>query len=202
MLTDSVTRRSDMRSPHARFSFVVLLFAALMLVAGGGVNAQDKIAGIDHWVPSVSAADGKLLNLFVWEKRQKDIDVKEYAKGERVVLLAHGATTPGSLAFDFQLSSKTELTWRDLLISGQRRPEGLFSRPDHGSDREKGHEGPDNEGALCHRRPPSLLSVVTNVSAFLGASPTMISPGAGVVNVRTVLFTPSLVPLLSSEVTV
>ena len=100
-----------MRSPHTRFSFIVSLLAALMLVAGGDVNAQDAIAGIEHWVPSVSGADGKPLNLFVWEKRQKDIDVKEYAKGGRVVLLAHGATTPGSLAFDFQLPSKTELTY-------------------------------------------------------------------------------------------
>jgi hypothetical protein len=73
MLTDSVTRRRDMRSSRTRFSFIVSLVAALTLVAGGDVNAQDTIAGIEHWVPSVSAADGKPLNLFVWEKRQKDI---------------------------------------------------------------------------------------------------------------------------------
>ena len=46
-----------MRPPRAGFSFVVLLLAALTLVADGGVNAQDKITGLEHWVPSVSAAD-------------------------------------------------------------------------------------------------------------------------------------------------
>ena len=46
-----------MRPPRAGFDFVVLLLAALTLVAGGGVNAQDKITGMEYWVPSVSAAD-------------------------------------------------------------------------------------------------------------------------------------------------
>jgi len=108
---DSVARRRVMRSLRTRLSIVFSLLAALTLVASGGADAQDTITGIEHWVPSVSAVDGKPLKLFVWEKRQKDMDVKEYAKSGRVVLLAHGATTPGSLAFDFQLSSKTELTY-------------------------------------------------------------------------------------------
>jgi pimeloyl-ACP methyl ester carboxylesterase len=73
--------------------------------------ADDRIVGSEYWVSSLSAADGKPLKVFLWEKRLKDADLKQFGTSGKVVLLAHGATTPGSLAFDFQGPEKSELTY-------------------------------------------------------------------------------------------
>ena len=60
--------------------------------------SKAAIASADHWVPAVSAADGKPVKLYVREK---------YARapaGKRAVILAHGSGTPGSVAFDLQVA--------------------------------------------------------------------------------------------------
>ncbi|MDH7500123.1 MAG: alpha/beta fold hydrolase [candidate division NC10 bacterium] len=82
-------------------SLVVL--ATLSLLSPSPVDAQQKILGEEHWVQSVSAADGKPLKIYLWEKRLNDLDVKQFATAGRVVLLAHGATISGRVDFDPQI---------------------------------------------------------------------------------------------------
>src|SRR5574341_1903597 len=74
-------------------------------------TATAEVIGEEHWVTSVSAADGKPLKVFVWEKRLKGADIKQFGTTGRVAVLAHGATTPGSLAFDLQVPGNTGLTY-------------------------------------------------------------------------------------------
>lgn len=90
---------------------VLTICTILALVHATSAAAQDRIVGVEHRVASVSAADGKPLNVYVWEKRLKDVDPGEFARTGKVVLLAHGATTPGRLAFDFQVPERPELTY-------------------------------------------------------------------------------------------
>ena len=95
--------------PTRRSMWILLCVFSFVLVPYAG--AQNRILGEEHRVSSISAADGKPLKLFLWEKRLKDTDVKEFAGTGKVVLLAHGATTPGREAFDLQVPEKPELTY-------------------------------------------------------------------------------------------
>jgi pimeloyl-ACP methyl ester carboxylesterase len=93
------------------FGLSLGLLAGLTFLYPPTADAEEKILGEDHWVTSVSAADGKPLKIYVWEKRLKDVDVKTFATTGRVVLLAHGATIPSRTAFDLQVPDKSELTY-------------------------------------------------------------------------------------------
>lgn len=93
------------------FGLSLGLLAGLTFLYTPMADAEEKILGEDHWVTSVSAADGKPLKIYVWEKRRKDVDVKTFATTGRVVLLAHGATIPSRTAFDLQVPDKSELTY-------------------------------------------------------------------------------------------
>ena len=74
-------------------------------------SAGEPIAGAEHWVQSVSGLDGKPLKLYVWEKRLTAVDPSAFAKSGKVVLLAHGAGTPGRIAFDLQVPEKSAVTY-------------------------------------------------------------------------------------------
>ena len=87
------------------------LLAGLTFLHMTTAEAEEKILGEDHWVTSVSAADGKPLKIYVGEKRLEDVDVKTFAATGRVVLLAHGATIPSRATFDLQVPDKSELTY-------------------------------------------------------------------------------------------
>jgi pimeloyl-ACP methyl ester carboxylesterase len=83
---------------------VLALFAATLISACATLHpAPVAIQGTDHWVQSVSAHDGKPLKLYVWEKHRADLDLGSLAGSGEVVVLAHGATTPGRVAFDLQV---------------------------------------------------------------------------------------------------
>jgi pimeloyl-ACP methyl ester carboxylesterase len=91
---------------------VLVGFAVVILVLTTGVSfADERIVGTEHWVQSVSGADSKPLKVHVWEKRLKDIDPASFAKSGKVVLLAHGAGTPGRIAFDLQVAEKAATTY-------------------------------------------------------------------------------------------
>lgn len=90
-------------------TILVMSLAAVMLSACAGAPQQsaagssDAITVAEHWVPTVSAVDGKPLKLYVREK---------YARASgKVVLLAHGAGTPGSVAFDLQVPGGSAATY-------------------------------------------------------------------------------------------
>lgn len=74
-------------------------------------SADESIAGAEHWVQSTSGLDGKPLKLYVWEKRLTSVDPSAFAKSRKVVLLAHGAGTPGRIAFDLQVAEKSGATY-------------------------------------------------------------------------------------------
>jgi len=92
------------------FALILGILAAFILLSASIGDAQQKILGEEHWVPSVSAADGKPLKIYLWEKRLKDLDVKQFAAAGRVVLLAHGATISGRVDFDLHIP-ETGLTY-------------------------------------------------------------------------------------------
>src|SRR5262249_21769270 len=86
--------------PHTR----VPAFAAVLLVlVSAPAGAKDTILGTAHRVPSVSAHDQSPIKLYLWEKRAKHLDEKQFAKTHKIVLLAHGATISGVPDFDLQL---------------------------------------------------------------------------------------------------
>src|SRR5262245_26095039 len=66
--------------------FIGLIAVALLLHPTSAVAAE-PIAGAEHWIQSVSGADGKPLKLYVWEKRLKATDSSAFAKSGKVVLL-------------------------------------------------------------------------------------------------------------------
>lgn len=74
-------------------------------------HAPVVIQGTEHSVQSVSALDGKPLTLFVWEKRRVDRDVKSFGANGKVVVLAHGAGTPGHVFFDLQVAGTSGPTY-------------------------------------------------------------------------------------------
>lgn len=83
---------------------VAALFAVTLLSACAATGQKPvSLQGFEHSVQSVSAHDGKPLTLYVWEKRRADLDLKSLAASGKVVLLAHGATTPGRVGFDLQV---------------------------------------------------------------------------------------------------
>jgi len=83
---------------------IAILVSAGLLSACASINpAPVSIQGTEHWVQGVSAQDGKPLKLYVWEKRRADLDLKSFAASGKVVVLAHGATTPGRVSFDLQV---------------------------------------------------------------------------------------------------
>ena len=83
----------------------------LICVPAGAADTKERIIGEDHWVTSVSASDGKPLRIYVWEKRLKDADVKQFTANGKVVLLAHGASISGRVDFDLQVPGPSELTY-------------------------------------------------------------------------------------------
>jgi pimeloyl-ACP methyl ester carboxylesterase len=88
-------------------SLIVGSIALQRLTAGGG----KEIVGEEHWVSSISSADGKPLKIYLWEKRRQDIGQKLMAGSGKVVLLAHGATISSRVAFDLQVPNKSDLTY-------------------------------------------------------------------------------------------
>lgn len=86
--------------------------AVLPLGLASGACAKDRIIGIEHKAPGVSAHDGKPLSLYLWKKRIKHTPPAQFAQAGRVVLLAHGATVSGRPDFDLQLAlDKRGLTY-------------------------------------------------------------------------------------------
>ena len=83
---------------------IAALFAVTLLSACAAIGpAPVSLQGTEHWVQSVSAHDGKPLKLYVWEKRRPELELKSLAASGKVVVLAHGATTPGRVGFDLQV---------------------------------------------------------------------------------------------------
>lgn len=74
-------------------------------------TASDPTLRTEHWVQSVSGADGKPLKVNVLEKRAKSIETSAFAKSGKVVLLAHGAGVPGSVMFDLQVPGASGTTY-------------------------------------------------------------------------------------------
>lgn len=97
----------------------LITITAVTLLSGCAAvgTAPDSMLGTEHWVQSVSGADGKPLRLNVIEKRSKAIDPSTFAKSGKVVLLAHGAGVPGSVIFDLQVpdASATSYSLMDYL---------------------------------------------------------------------------------------
>lgn len=95
-----------------RLSDLVAWLAVMLLSACSTIGtAPDSTQGTEHWVQSVSGADGKPLKINVWEKRLSTIDLSTLGKTGKVVLLAHGAGTPGRIAFDLQVPDKSSATY-------------------------------------------------------------------------------------------
>src|SRR2546430_4158498 len=90
---------------------LLALIAAVLLLHPTVTAADESIAGAEHWVQSVSGADGKPIKLYVWEKRLRAGDPSAFARSGKVVLLAHGAGTPGRIAFDLQVPEKSAVTY-------------------------------------------------------------------------------------------
>ena len=97
----------------------MLVVAVLAGCATGDRQGSGTVSATDHWVPSVSALDGKPLKLYVRGKIASDADPAALARSGKVVLLAHGAGTPGSVAFDLQVAdgSATTYSLMDFLAS-------------------------------------------------------------------------------------
>src|SRR4030095_6083273 len=85
--------------------------ASLVLLTSTGpapAAAEMAAAGIvveEHRVAARSAADGQSITLYLREKRAAESSGHGSAE-RRVVLLAHGASVPGSLLFDVQVDAR------------------------------------------------------------------------------------------------
>ena len=90
---------------------LVALIAVGLLLHSTLTSAEESIVGAEHWVQSISGADGKPLKVYIWEKRLKAADPSAFAKSGKVVLLAHGATVPGRIVFDLQVPEKSPVTY-------------------------------------------------------------------------------------------
>ena len=90
---------------------LIALITILLLLSPTLATADESIVGTEHWVQSVSGADGKPLKLYVWEKRLKAADPSAFAKSGKIVLLAHGAGTPGRIVFDLQVPENLAVTY-------------------------------------------------------------------------------------------
>jgi len=88
---------------------------AAAIISGCAVGSQqvsnDSVVSSEHWVQGVSGADGKPLRLYVREKFLKGADPSAFANSGKVVLLAHGSGTPGSVVFDLQVPEKSTVTY-------------------------------------------------------------------------------------------
>lgn len=89
----------------AALRILSICFVSLTSACASLERAPVALQGMEHSVQSASALDGKPLTLFVWEKRRADLDVKGFGANGKVVVLAHGASTPGRVAFDLQVAS-------------------------------------------------------------------------------------------------
>ncbi len=67
--------------------------------------------GEEHWVSSISGADGRPLKIYLWEKRRQDFGQKGSAIPGKVIFLAHGAMISGRVAFDLQVPQQSGLTY-------------------------------------------------------------------------------------------
>lgn len=83
--------------------FVVVLLVGLLSACAAVGGGSTAVEGAEHWVQGTSALDERPIRLYVWEKRRRDIDPRRYASDGKIVLLASGATTPGSVFFDVQV---------------------------------------------------------------------------------------------------
>ena len=59
---------------------LIALIAVVLLLHPTLTAADESITGAEHWVQSVSSADGKPLKLYVWEKRLKAGDPSAFAR--------------------------------------------------------------------------------------------------------------------------
>ncbi len=59
---------------------LLALIAAVLLLHPTVTATDESIAGAEHWVQSVSGADGKPIKLYVWEKRLKAGDPSAFAR--------------------------------------------------------------------------------------------------------------------------
>ena len=94
--------------------FLVAILSAAVLsgcAITGPAGSSASIVGIDHTVQSVSGADGKALKLYVREKHPRGVDLTAFANSGKVVLLAHGAGTPGSVVFDLQVPDNSAASY-------------------------------------------------------------------------------------------
>jgi len=91
----------------AALQLLTFCFVSLLAACASVERAPVTIQGTEHSVQSASALDGKPLTLFVWEKRRADLDAKRVSETGKVVVLAHGAGTPGHVFFDLQVPGVT-----------------------------------------------------------------------------------------------
>jgi pimeloyl-ACP methyl ester carboxylesterase len=94
-----------------RVTILVALIAVTLMLRPAVAPADDSFVGTEHWVQSVSGLDGKPLKVYVWEKRAKAADPAAFGKSGKVVLLAHGAGTPGRIGFDLQVPDRPGATY-------------------------------------------------------------------------------------------
>ena len=94
--------------------FVCLSLAILTVCTSPqseGASSDRKILGEERWVTSISAADGKPLRIYVWEKRLKETDIKAYSANGKVAVLAHGSSIPSRVIFYLQVPGHFDLTY-------------------------------------------------------------------------------------------
>lgn len=97
--------------PKSVTALITLIAVTLLSACAGMGTAPDSTLRAEHWVQSVSGADGKPLKVNVVEKRSKSIETSAFAKSGKVVLLAHGAGVPGSVMFDLQVPGASGTTY-------------------------------------------------------------------------------------------
>jgi pimeloyl-ACP methyl ester carboxylesterase len=101
----------DERLPKPVAALIASIAVVLVSACAAAGTAPDSVQGAEHWVQSVSGADGKPLRINVWEKRRVATDRSTSASSGKVVLLAHGAGTPGRIAFDLQVRDGSSATY-------------------------------------------------------------------------------------------
>lgn len=97
--------------PKSVTVLIALIAVTLLSACTAMGTAPDSVQSTEHWVQSVSGADGKPLRVNVIEKRSKSIETSAFAKSGKVVLLAHGAGVPGSVMFDLQVPGASGTTY-------------------------------------------------------------------------------------------
>ena len=110
----------DERLPKPVAALIASIAVVLVSACAAAGTAPDSVQGAEHWVQSVSGADGKPLRINVWEKRRAATDRSTSASSGKVVLLAHGAGTPGRIAFDLQVRDGSSATYSIMdYLAGQ-----------------------------------------------------------------------------------